>query len=121
MTRRSGFTILEIIATLFVLSITMAGLLLANDRNLESSQRAVTREDCLMLARDYLEEILRKGSSEVAPPDFSQRGEYYASYKAQPAKTDQMTVVGGESIYKIEVTVTHPEDQISVTLATYVR
>lgn len=114
--RAAGFTILEIIATLAILAITLAGLVAANARNFESASRAAVTEDCIMLAQERLHEILLDPASfDPGDPqgDFSDRGSEYEQFEwelGDEGKVETLSVIGDQAVYLLPVRVRFPKD-----------
>lgn len=109
--RHAGFTLIEMVIAIVVISIGLAGVLLAYNTTVKSSADPLIHKQMLATAEEMMEEILLKpyasapgtisGCNRASADDVSD----YAAYTDQPVCDIDGTAVTGLSGYTVTVTV----------------
>ena len=116
LSRLSGFTLIEVIVTIVVLSVSATAILSMFTNTIRTSADPMIQQQAMSIAEAYMEEILLKP---IADPDGSEAGETRSSYDdvddyaalTNAAIEDQNGVaIADLSNYSVSVTVTQVTD-----------
>lgn len=109
--RHDGFTLVEMVIAIVIISVGLAGVLMAFNTTVKSSSDPLIHKQMLSIAEEMMEEVLLKpyavasgtisGCDRVSADDVSD----YASYTDQPICDIDGVAVAGLSGYTISVTV----------------
>ncbi|WP_198674775.1 type IV pilus modification PilV family protein [Rhodoferax ferrireducens] len=138
--RQRGFTLIELIIFIVVVSVGLVGILKVMDVTVKSSADPMVRKQTIAIAESLLEEILLKdyanptggdtGTVRALFDDVDQYAGYIttgikdplgvdvpslSSYNISPAVTVGTTTLGGLTVKIITVSVTGPQGMISLT------
>ncbi len=80
MSRRAGFTLLEVLLAVFVLAIVMGGLSVSLTQNLQAIGRARLRADAMQLAEARIRELSETARAGELPAFGTSEGEFEAPY-----------------------------------------
>lgn len=109
--RQTGFTLIEMVMAIVIISVGLAGLLVAFNTTVKSSADPLIRKQMLAIAEEMMEEILLKpyapaagtisGCNRAGADDVSD----YAAYTNQPVCDIDGTAVAGLGGYAVTVAV----------------
>lgn len=106
--RQRGVTLVELVVSIVVISVGLAGVLLAVNRNTVASADPMVRQQSVAIAEAYLEEVLTK---EFAPGPGATRATFddvndYNGLSDAGARDHTGTPIPGLEAYNVQVAVT---------------
>jgi MSHA pilin protein MshD len=146
MKRAHGFTLVELVVTIAVLAIALTGILLALNKNIQHSADPMIEQQAVNIAEAYLDEILNQSYTDAngvcsgetratldsvqdyvqgsaCLPDTTVRDDQgnaiagLGSYAVTVTVTN--TTLGGIAAKRVDVNVTYPVNNLSITLSGY--
>jgi len=109
--RQRGTTLIELIISIVVIGIALAGILLVMNRNIGTSSNPLIQHQAIAIGEAYLEEILEKPFVDpVAPDGEINRNEYddiddYNAIVSQVPSDQNGNAIAGLGSYRVTVTV----------------
>lgn len=102
----AGFTLLEAVVSLAILSVASIAALAAVSRDLEGAFRTRAALESAALAEDRLEAVRLLSTSDfAAPPDSVTRGHFAPPFEAYTWRTDIEPVLGIPGLYDVRIDV----------------
>ena len=108
--RQSGVTFIELIISIIVISIGVAGILLVMNRNTSSSADPMIRHQSIAIAEAYLDEVLAKSFADPGGPPETGRADWddindYVGLMNVGARDQNDNLITGLTNYTVAVTV----------------
>jgi len=119
--RASGFTLLEVMVALAVMSIVLVSVYRMHSQSLTMNTAARFYTQAPLLAQNKMAE-LEALSAEGFPEDSGDFGEQFPGYSWKASVTDVNSEILGqaaEDLKRIDITVSYNNDQFSYNLRTY--
>jgi len=117
-----GFTFVELVISLVVIAIAVAGVLLVFTQTVSRSAEPMIRQQALAIAEAYLEEILSRRHSdpdgadgETLRAEFDDVDDYHGLNDSPPRRPDGSAISPALDGYAVSVTVSDGSAELGVT------